>query len=178
MSKIGRVPVAIPAGVKVEIQGPAVTVTGPLGQLRHTLPEGIGAAVDGAELCVSRRDESRPQRGLHGLNRTLLANLIAGVTAGYRKGLVIEGTGFKAQVQDEKLLLWLGFASPQEVAIPAGIRIVEQQGTRRSVEGLDKQLVGHVAARIRAHFPAEPYTGKGIRYADEKIRRKQGKTVA
>ncbi len=178
MSRIGKQPVAIPAGVTVTVDGNAVAVEGPLGQLRHNLPAGVAARVEGASLVVSRSDDSRVQRGLHGLSRTLIANMIAGVTAGYRKELIIEGTGFKAQLQGQKLLLSLGFASPKEFAVPEEIKVSEKQGTRLTIEGLDKQLVGQVAARIRSYFPVEPYKGKGIRYADEQVRRKQGKTVA
>ncbi|MDD5707711.1 MAG: 50S ribosomal protein L6 [Kiritimatiellae bacterium] len=178
MSRIGNQPVTIPAGVTVSVNGQTVTVKGPLGQLQHQLPAGLTARVEGAQVLVARRDDSRAQRGLHGLTRTLIANMIAGVTAGYRKELTIEGTGFKAQVQGQTLLLSLGFASPKSFAIPATIKITEKQGTRVTVEGIDKQLVGDVAARIRGHFPVEPYKGKGIKYADEQVRRKQGKTVA
>lgn len=178
MSKIGRQPIAVPAEAEVAVNGPEIAVKGPRGELRHTLPEGIEARLDGARLEIARRDDSRRLRSLHGLSRTLVANMVAGVTAGYRKELVIEGTGFRAQVQDRKLLLWLGFASAKEYAIPEAVSVAETQGTRLTVEGIDKQLVGHVAASIRAHFPAEPYTGKGIRYAGEQVRRKQGKTVA
>lgn len=178
MSRIGKEPVAIPAGVTVAIDGPAVTVKGPLGQLRHKLPAGVEASIEGAGLRVARRDESRSQRSLHGLSRTLIANMVIGVTTGYRKELIIEGTGFKAQLQGQKLLLSLGFAAPKEFTVPEHIKVTEKQGTRLTIEGLDKQLVGQVAARIRGYFPVEPYKGKGIKYADEKVRRKQGKTVA
>ena len=178
MSKIGNQPVIIPAGVTVAVTDCVVTVKGPRGEMQHSLPGGIAAGVEGGVINVTRLDDSREQRSLHGLNRTLLANMVAGVTSGYRKELVIEGTGFKAQVQGDKVILSLGFASPKEYQVPQGIQVTEKQGTRLTVEGNDKQLVGHVAARIRGYYPVEPYKGKGIKYADEQVRRKQGKTVA
>ncbi len=178
MSKIGKQPVTIPAEVSVKIEGRAVTVKGPRGEMSHRLPEGIDARMDGTVLCVVRADESRGLRSLHGLSRSLLANMVTGVTSGYRKELTIDGTGFKAQLQGGKLLLSLGFASPKEFHIPEGIQVTEKQGTRLTVEGNSKQMVGQVAARIRSYYPVEPYKGKGIKYADEQVRRKQGKTVA
>jgi large subunit ribosomal protein L6 len=178
MSRIGKQPVAIPAGVTVQASGASVAVKGPLGQLDRVLPDGIVARVAEGAVRLDRRDDSRSQRSLHGLARALVANMIEGVTRGYRKNLAIEGTGFKAQVQGSKLLLSLGFASPKEFPIPQGIKITERQGTQLAVEGVDKELVGESAAHIRGYFPAEPYKGKGIRYAGEQIRRKQGKTVA
>ena len=178
MSKIGKNPVAIPAGVTVKVEGRKVSVKGARGELGFDLPEGIAGQVDGGVLRVTRRDDSRGQRALHGLCRTLCANMITGVTAGYSRELLIEGTGFKAQVQGQKLLLSLGFASPKEFPVPDGIKVSEKQGVRLLVDGNDKQLVGQVAARIRSYYPAEPYKGKGIKYVGEQIRRKQGKTVA
>lgn len=178
MSRIGKQPVAIPAGVTVAASGSVVEVKGPLGQLERKLPVGITARVDKTQVVVDRRDDSRVQRSCHGLARTLVANMVQGVTKGYRKDLVIEGTGFKAQVQGPKLMLWLGFASPKEFVLPKGIKVTEKQGTQLGIEGIDKEEVGEAAARIRGYFPAEPYKGKGIRYVGEQIRRKQGKTVA
>ncbi len=178
MSKIGKNPVAIPGGVTVTVSDRVVTVKGARGELVHTLPAGITASVADGTLQVERADDSREQRSLHGLSRTLCANMIVGVTEGYRRELVIEGTGFKAQIQGATLLLSLGFAFAKEFAIPASVTITEKQGTRLTVEGIDKQAVGQVAARIRSYYPAEPYKGKGIRYADEVIRRKQGKKLA
>ena len=157
MSRIGKLPVVIPAGVTVTASGGQVTVKGPLGQLARELPTGITAS---------------------GLSRTLLVNMIVGVTKGYRKELVIEGTGFKAAVQGSKLQLWLGFAAPKDFVIPQGIKVTEKQGVQLTVDGIDKELVGDTTARIRGFFPAEPYKGKGIKYVGEQIRRKQGKTVA
>ena len=178
MSKIGNSPVAIPTGVTLTVDGQTVPVKGSRGELRQVLPAGLSGVVKDTTLRISRGDDSRTQRSLHGLFRTLCANMVVGVTAGYRRELVIEGTGFKAQVQGDKLMLSLGFASPKAFPIPSGVTITEKQGVRVLVEGIDKQLVGLVSARIRNYYPAEPYKGKGIRYADEVIRRKQGKKLA
>jgi large subunit ribosomal protein L6 len=178
MSKIGKNPVAIPTGVTVRVEGRRVSAKGPRGELGIELPDGITGQAEGGVLRIARHDDSRGQRSLHGLCRTLCANMITGVTTGYRRELLIEGTGFKAQIQGQKLSLSLGFASPKEFAVPDGIKVSEKQGVRLLVEGNDKQLVGQVSARIRSFYPAEPYKGKGIRYADEVIRRKQGKKLA
>jgi len=178
MSRIGKQPVNIPAGVTVTAEGGNVAVKGPKGQLERVLPAGVTARLDGAQVVIERGDDSRLQRSMHGLSRTLVANMVIGVTEGYRKELTIEGTGFKAAIQGQKMLLSLGFASPKEYHVPAAVQVSEKQGTRLLVEGIDKQLVGQVAARIRSHYPAEPYKGKGIKYVGETIRRKQGKTVA
>ena len=178
MSKIGKNPVAIPTGVTVRVEGRRVSAKGPRGELGIELPDGITGQAEGGVLRIARHDDSRGQRSLHGLCRTLCANMITGVTTGYSRELLIEGTGFKAQIQGQKLSLSLGFASPKEFAVPDGIKVSEKQGVRLLVEGNDKQLVGQVSARIRSFYPAEPYKGKGIRYADEVIRRKQGKKLA
>ena len=178
MSRIGKQPVVVPAGVTVTALGGQVTVKGPLGQLARELPKGLTARVEAGKVIVARTDDSRGQKSCHGLSRTLLVNMIEGVTKGYRKELIIEGTGFKAAVQGNKLQLWLGFASSKEFTIPAGIKVTEKQGVQLTVDGIDKELVGDTTARIRGHFPAEPYKGKGIKYVGEQIRRKQGKTVA
>jgi large subunit ribosomal protein L6 len=178
MSRIGKQPVVIPAGVTAIASGGQVTVKGPLGQLVRALPEGITVGVEPGKVVVSRADDSRAQKSRHGLIRTLLANMVQGVTKGYRKELVIEGTGFKAAVQGTKLQLWLGFAAPKDFTIPAGVKVTEKQGVQLTIDGMDKELVGDTTARIRGFFPAEPYKGKGIKYVGEQIRRKQGKTVA
>jgi len=178
MSRIGKLPVVIPAGVTVTASGGQVTVKGPLGQLARELPTGITAGVEAGKVLVAPTDDSRGQKSRHGLSRTLVVNMIQGVTKGYRKELTIEGTGFKAAVQGAKLQLWLGFAAPKDFAIPAGIKVTEKQGVQLTIDGIDKELVGDTTARIRGFFPAEPYKGKGIKYVGEQIRRKQGKTVA
>ncbi|MGI6495668.1 MAG: 50S ribosomal protein L6 [Kiritimatiellia bacterium] len=180
MSRIGKQPIDLPAGVKVDIQGATITATGKNGTLSRTLPDGISAEIADGKVTVSRSNDSREQKSLHGLSRTLVNNMVVGVDQGYSKDLVIEGTGFKAQVQGQKLVLWLGFASPKEFAIPEGltVKVDEKSQTRVTVSGPDKQVVGDAAARIRGFYPVEPYKGKGIHYAGEKIRRKQGKKVA
>ncbi len=179
MSRIGKQPVAIPAGVTVSVtNGNEVTVKGPKGELSRVFQKGISVQVEGSEVLVTRADDSRAQRGFHGLSRTLVRNMIEGVTKGYARELVIEGTGFKAAVQGNKAILTLGFASPKEYSIPAGCTVSVTGDVNIKVEGIDKQQVGEAAARIRSYYPAEPYKGKGIRYKDEKIRRKEGKTVA
>jgi large subunit ribosomal protein L6 len=178
MSRIGKLPVVIPTGVTVTASGGQVAVKGPLGELARELPVGISASIEGGRVLVARTDESRGQKSRHGLSRTLIVNMIQGVTKGYRKELVIEGTGFKAAVQGSKLQLWLGFAAPKDFLIPAGIKVTEKQGVQLTIDGISKELVGDTTARIRGFFPAEPYKGKGIKYVGEQIRRKQGKTVA
>lgn len=178
MSRIGVQPVEIPGGVTVAVEGPSVSVNGKGGDLKLRLPPGIQVQVAGGKVNVVRQDESRKTRSCHGLIRTLIFNMVEGVSKGFKKNLEIQGVGFKASVQGRKLLLSLGFASPVEYAIPDGITVKEEDGVRMAVSGADKQLVGDVAARIRGFFPAEPYKGKGIRYAGERVRRKVGKTVA
>lgn len=179
MSRIGKQPVAIPAGVTVSVaNGNEVTVKGPKGELSRTFQKGITVKVEGSEVIVTRADDSREQKSFHGLSRTLVRNMIEGVTKGYTRELTIEGTGFKAAVQGNKAILTLGFASPKEYIIPAGCTVTVTADVNVKVEGIDKEVVGEAAARIRSYYPAEPYKGKGIRYKDEKIRRKEGKTVA
>jgi len=183
-------PIAIPAGVTVSAKGNEVTVNGKLGELSRTFVPGITVAVAEGKVVVTRlerREDGRPLlkkqetllKGCHGLTRTLVRNMIEGVTTGYKKALNIEGTGFKAALQGQALSLSLGFASPKIYAIPDGIKVtVDAQGVNITVEGISKELVGDVAASIRRYYPAEPYKGKGIKYVGEQIRRKQGKTVA
>jgi large subunit ribosomal protein L6 len=179
MSRIGKQPVAIPAGVTVTANGNQVGVKGKLGELSRTFQSGIAATVADGQVLVTRADDTRMQKSCHGLSRTLVKNMIDGVTTGYKKALNIEGTGFKAVLQGKKLSLSLGFASAKDYAIPEGIKItVDNAGVNLTVEGIDKELVGQAAARIRSYYPAEPYKGKGIKYVGEVIRRKQGKTVA
>lgn len=179
MSRIGKQPITVPAGVTIQVaNGNEVTVKGPKGELSRVFQKGITVAVDGTVATVTRADDSRAQKSFHGLTRTLVKNMIEGVTTGYVKELVIEGTGFKAAVQGNKAILTLGFASPKEYLIPTGCTVTVTGDVNVKVEGIDKQVVGEAAARIRSYYPAEPYKGKGIRYKDEKIRRKEGKTVA
>ena len=179
MSRIGKQPVVIPAGVTVTASGNHVTVKGKLGELSRTFQSGIDVKVEDGKVLVARADDSRLQKSCHGLSRTLIKNMIEGVTTGYKKALSIEGTGFKAVLQGKKLSLSLGFASPKDYAIPEGLKItVDPTGLNIGIDGIDKELVGEAAARIRSYYPAEPYKGKGIKYVGEQIRRKQGKTVA
>lgn len=179
MSKIGKQPIAIPAGVTVTIDGQTVTVKGNLGEVSRVIPAGIKAEVKDNFVIYTRADDSRQNKSLHGLSRTLCANMIEGVTKGYKKELSIEGTGFKAVLQGNKLQLSLGFASPKEYVLPEGIKAtVGKDGVIVSLEGTDKELVGLAAARIRSFYPAEPYKGKGVKYVGEVIRRKQGKKMA
>lgn len=179
MSRIGKQPIAIPAGVTVTADGTAVTVKGKLGELSRVFQNGITVKVEDGQVLVTRADDTRLLKSYHGLSRTLVKNMIEGVTTGYKKALSIEGTGFKAALQGDKLSLSLGFASPKDYLIPEGITVtVDPAGVNVTVEGIKKELVGDAAARIRSYYPAEPYKGKGIKYAGEQIRRKQGKTVA
>jgi large subunit ribosomal protein L6 len=179
MSRIGKNPIAIPEGVTVTVDGQTVAVTGKLGGLSRDLVRGISVKIEDNTVFVSRADDSRFQKSCHGLSRSLIFNMIEGVTKGYKKELTIEGTGFKAVDNGKILSLSLGFASPKDYAIPEGIKVtIDKSGVKLAVEGMSKELVGQAAARIRSYYPAEPYKGKGIKYAGEVIRRKQGKTVA
>ena len=175
MSRIGRLPITVPQGVDVTLDGERITVKGPRGELsRELVPEMHVVQEDGA-LRVERPDDEKRSRALHGLTRTLVANMVVGVTDGYRKGLEITGVGYRAQLVGRKLQLNLGYSHPVEIDPPAGIAFEIDNPTRLSVTGIDKELVGHVAARVRATRKPEPYKGKGVRYAGEVIRRKAGK---
>ena len=177
MSRIGKEPVTIAEGVTCTVAGQKVTVKGKLGELSYEMHDGISAKVEDGKVVVTRKDDSF--KALHGLSRALINNMVIGVSAGYTKKLVIEGTGFKAALQGKNLSLSLGFASPKIYAIPEGITVtVENDGLQVTVTGCEKALVGEAAARIRSFYPAEPYKGKGIKYLGEHIRRKQGKKVA
>ena len=178
MSRIGKEPVAIPAGVTVKVDGQKVTVKGKLGELSYVMHDGITAKVEGDKVLVACADD-KLLGNCHGLARALINCNVIGVTSGYTKKLTIEGTGFKATLKGKTLELALGFASPKLYAIPEGITVtVENDGLLVTVTGIDKALVGEVAARIRSFYPAEPYKGKGVKYEGERIRRKQGKKVA
>jgi large subunit ribosomal protein L6 len=176
MSRIGRKPIALPAGVEVTIDGRKVTVKGPRGELSHTLAEPITAerGEDG-QLYVNRPNDERRAKELHGLSRTLVANMVVGVTDGYRKTLEIAGTGYRVIAKGSDLEFALGFSHPVLIAAPAGITFTVERPTVFSVAGIDKQLVGEVAANIRKIRPPEPYKGKGVKYQGEVIRRKAGK---
>ncbi|TDE88489.1 50S ribosomal protein L6 [Occultella glacieicola] len=176
MSRIGKVPVTVPSGVDVNIDGAEVTVKGPKGTLAHTIPAPITVARDDdGALVVSRPNDERESRSLHGLTRTLLANLVQGVTQGYEKKLEIVGTGYRVVAKGSTLEFALGFSHPVSVTAPEGITFAVESPTKFSVAGIDKQQVGEVAANIRKIRKPEPYKGKGVRYAGEQVRRKVGK---
>ncbi|GGM03306.1 50S ribosomal protein L6 [Nakamurella endophytica] len=175
MSRIGRLPIPVPAGVDVTINGSQVTVKGPRGSLTHTVVEPISVARQDGELLVTRPDDERDSRARHGLTRTLVNNMVIGVTTGYTKSLEIQGTGYRVTADGRNLVFALGFSHPVPVTAPEGISFVVETPTRFRVEGIDKQLVGEVAANIRRIRKPEPYKGKGVRYAGEVVRRKEGK---
>jgi large subunit ribosomal protein L6 len=176
MSRIGRLPIPVPAGVDVVIDGQDVRVKGPKGELAHTVVEPIRVAKDtDGTLTVTRPDDERVSRSLHGLTRTLVANMVTGVTAGYSKSLEIVGVGYRVQPKGQGIELALGFSHPVQVDPPEGIAFTVESPTRLTVTGIDKQKVGEVAANIRKLRKPEPYKGKGIRYAGEVVRRKVGK---
>jgi len=176
MSRIGNAPITVPAGVDVTISSSSITVKGPKGELSRELPAVITVAQDGDVLTVARADDSGSSRALHGLIRSLVQNMVTGVTQGFQRDLDIVGVGFRAAAKGSSALeLSLGFSHPVLVDAPDGIEFVVPQPTRIEVHGIDKQLVGQVAANIRAWRKPEPYKGKGIRYSDEHVRRKAGK---
>jgi len=176
MSRIGKIPVPVPAGVDVTIDGALVTVKGPKGTLNHTVPSPIAVARDDAgAIVVTRPDDERLSRSLHGLTRTLLNNMVVGVTEGYAKKLEIVGTGYRVLARGSDLEFALGFSHPVKVVAPQGITFTVESATKLTVSGIDKQQVGEVAANIRKIRKPEPYKGKGVRYADEVVRRKVGK---
>jgi large subunit ribosomal protein L6 len=175
MSRIGRLPVPIPSGVDVAIDGRTVTVKGPKGTLSHTVAEPISVSQDDGVLAVARPDDERESRSLHGLSRTLIANMVTGVTDGYSKTLEIVGTGYRVTARGTDLEFALGFSHPVPVKAPDGITFRVEAPTRFVVEGIDKQKVGEVAANIRKLRKPDPYKGKGVRYQGEVIRRKAGK---
>ena len=176
MSRIGRAPITVPANVTVTVaEGNAVTVKGPLGTLSHTFADCVTFTQEGTVLTVTRASDVAEHRALHGLSRTLLANMVEGVTNGYAKTLQINGVGYRAEKQGKRLVLSLGYSHPVYFEEGNGITFELPDNTTIVVKGIDKQLVGQVSAEIRAKRPPEPYLGKGIRYAGEKIRRKAGK---
>jgi large subunit ribosomal protein L6 len=177
MSRIGKLPVPVPSGVTVTIQGTRVAVKGPRGELARTLPEGLTIEQADGKLTVSRPSEETRYKALHGLSRTLIANMIEGVTKGFSKQLEITGVGYKAEAKPWGLALALGYSHPIEYKAPNGIKLSAPQPTQVVIEGADKEIVGQVAAEIRLLRPPEPYKGKGIKYAGEQIRRKAGKAA-
>jgi large subunit ribosomal protein L6 len=178
MSRIGNKPVEIPDKVKVNIDNEGgVSVEGPKGTIEWKLPRGIKASVQDNRVSLMREAETHRVKALHGLSRSLVHNMVQGVSQGFRKQLEVEGVGFRAAVQGSTLNLNLGFSHPIPFQIPQGIKITVTDATKINIEGVDKKLVGQVAADIRGFYPPEPYKGKGVRYAGEQIRRKVGKTV-
>lgn len=178
MSRIGRAPIPVPAGVEVKIDGHTVTVTGPKGTLSRTLNEEMTITMEGNEILVTRPNDNIKERSLHGLTRTLINNMVVGVTQGFEKKLEIQGVGYNAQMQGKNLKLSLGFSHPVIVEPPEGITITTPSSAVIVVSGADKEKVGMVAAEIRSWREPEPYKGKGIRYSGEHVRRKAGKTGA
>jgi large subunit ribosomal protein L6 len=176
MSRIGKLPVPVPSGVDIDINGQSVTVKGPKGTLSHVVAEPISISRDGDVLQVSRPDDETRSKALHGLSRTLVANMVTGVTDGYTKVLEIVGTGYRVQARGADLEFALGFSHPVVIPAPDGITFRVESPTRFAVEGIDKQKVGEVAANIRKLRKPDPYKGKGVRYQGEVIRRKAGKT--
>jgi large subunit ribosomal protein L6 len=176
VSRVGRKPIPVPAGVQVSTSAGTVSVKGPKGELQHALPSGITAEVKDGRLHVLRADDERQQRALHGLSRSLLANMVQGVTGGFTKPLELVGTGYRAAKAGRKLVLTVGYSHPVEIEPPTGVEIDVPNPASVVVRGIDKQAVGQLAAIIRDVRPPEPYLGKGIRYAGEHVRRKVGKT--
>ena len=175
MSRIGKLPVSVPKGVTVAIDGNTVKVKGPKGELTRQFAQGISVGQDGETLHVKRASDEVNHKALHGLSRTLLANMVEGVTKGYQKTLEISVVGYKAEVKPFGLQLALGFSHPIQYKAPAGVKLSAPQPTTIVIDGADKEKVGQVAAELRSLRPPEPYKGKGIRYAGEQIRRKAGK---
>jgi large subunit ribosomal protein L6 len=176
MSRIGKAPITVPSGVDVAIEGQQVTVKGPKGTLSHTIDRPIAVSLEDGVLSVSRPDDERENRALHGLSRSLVNNLVLGVTQGYERKLEIHGVGYRVQLKGNALEFALGFSHPVRIEAPEGITFALESPTRFSVQGIDKQAVGQVAANIRRLRKPDPYKGKGVRYAGEQIRRKVGKT--
>jgi len=175
VSRIGRQPIPLPAGVEVQVEGNVVRVKGAKGELTRVLPEAIQVAVEDGRIVVRRASDDPEHKALHGLSRTLVANMVEGVTKGYEKSLEIRGVGYRAQMVGNKLQLVVGFSHPVEITPPPGIQVEVPKPTQIIVRGIDKELVGEFAAQIRRVRPAEPYLGKGIRYEGERVRRKAGK---
>jgi large subunit ribosomal protein L6 len=176
MSRIGKRPISIPDKVQVVIDGSSVAVKGPKGEMSRTLPSLVTVSQEGQLILVTPLEESRKARQLHGLCRTLVANMIEGVSKGFQKKLEIQGVGYRASTQGSKLVLNLGYSNPVEMPFPPGIQMVVENNVNITVSGIDKELVGNTAAQIRDVRPPEPYKGKGVRYQGEMVRRKAGKS--
>ena len=176
MSRIGKNPVPVPSGVTIDLDGPNVTVKGPKGQLSHRVAEPITVTTEDGVITVSRPDDERRSKSLHGLTRTLIANMVIGVTDGYVRKLEIHGTGYRVQAKGSNLEFALGYSHPVLITAPEGVTFAVETPTKFSITGIDKQKVGQIAANIRRLRKSDPYKGKGIRYEGEQIRRKVGKT--
>jgi len=177
MSRIGKKPITIPAGVEVKLNGSEVTVKGPKGELKNTFNPAMAIAVEGNEVIVTRPSDNKDHRSLHGLTRTLIANMVEGVTNGFKKELEVNGVGYRVQKQGKNLVMNLGFSHQVIMEEPAGITIEVPNPNSIVISGPDKQQVGQFAAEVREKRPPEPYKGKGIKYIDEHIRRKEGKAA-
>ena len=176
MSRIGKRPISIPQGVTVEINGQSVSVNGKLGKLHQELPSLVEVKREENTLVVIRENESRTAKERHGLSRTLIANMVEGVSKGFEKRLTIQGVGYRASAQGSKLTLNVGYSNPVEMIMPEGIKVTVEKNTQVIINGIDKAEVGNISAKIRAVRPPEPYKGKGIRYLGEVVRRKAGKS--
>jgi large subunit ribosomal protein L6 len=178
MSRVGKQPIALPAGVKVKVgDDRSVLVEGPKGKLNWSLPDGVTLEINGSEASVTRANDDRRIRALHGTTQRLVSNMVIGVSKGYVKNLEIVGVGFRASVKGSAIDLSLGQSHPRLHPIPAGVKVTVTENTKIAIEGIDKCVVGQLAADIRAYYPPEPYKGKGVRYAGEQVRRKAGKSV-
>ncbi|PWB72605.1 50S ribosomal protein L6 [candidate division GN15 bacterium] len=178
MSRIGKRPVHVPDKVKVDLAGSVIKVTGPKGALEHTIHPDMTVTIKGSEVAVTRPSDLKKHRALHGLTRALIQNMTVGVSKGFNRQLQIVGVGFRAEVRGKALILYLGFSHPTVVVPPAGVNVsVDAKENKITVEGIDKELVGQTAAKIRSLRPPEPYKGKGVRYVDEQVRQKAGKTA-
>lgn len=176
MSRIGKKPVLLPAGVQVKINGSDVHVKGPKGELSRSFDPAMTIALKGNEVIVTRPDDQRQNRALHGLTRALLSNMVEGVTTGFKKTLMVDGVGYRAELAGKRLMLYLGYSHPIMIEPPAGITIeADPKAKTITIAGIDKEKVGEISAEIRSLRPPEPYKGKGIRYSDEVVRRKAGK---
>ena len=176
MSRIGKQPIAVPSGVDVKVSGSNVSIKGPLGKLDWSLAQGVSVAVDNGQIVVTRSSEDRKLRALHGLVRAELNNMVLGVTKGYERSLEITGVGYKAQIQGRTMSFNVGYINPVVYQVPAGIDVKVDKQTLINVKGVDKRLVGQVAANLRAIKPPDVYKQKGVRYAGEQLRKKEGKT--
>ena len=178
MSRIGKQPVVLPAGITAKVADGVVTLKGPKGELALKTPATVEVSLDGSTLNVARKGDDKQNRADHGTIRALLQNMVVGLKDGYSRDLEIQGVGFKANMAGNKLTMNVGYSHPVEYVVPEGVSVTVVDGTQLKVSGIDKQLVGQVSARIRSFRPPEPYKGKGVRYKDERVRRKAGKTVA